>query len=50
MHEYIATDRDEIKAGVQVALGKLNGSDDAAIAMMTRISVEEIDELGGLPR
>ena len=42
--------RDEINAGVKAALGKLNGTDAAAIAMMTGLSAEELDDLGGLPK
>ena len=50
VREYIDTHRDEINAGVKAALGKLNGSDEAAIAMMTGLSAEELDDLGGLPK
>ncbi|GEP37508.1 hypothetical protein NPS01_11710 [Nocardioides psychrotolerans] len=50
VREYIDAHRDEINAGVKAALGKLNGSDAAAIAMMTGLSAEEVDELGGLPQ
>ncbi len=50
VREYIDAHRDEIDAGVKVALGKLNGSDAAAVAMMTGLSAEELDDLGGLPK
>jgi len=50
VREYIDAHRDEIHAGVTAALGKLNGSDEAAVAMMTGLSAEELDELGGLPK
>lgn len=49
VREYIDAHRDEINAGVKAALGKLNGSDAAAIAMMTNLSAEELDDLGGMP-
>ena len=50
VREYVDAHRDEIYAGVTAALGKLNGSDEAAVAMMTGLSAEELDELGGLPK
>ena len=50
MREYIDAHRNEINAGVKAALGKLNGSDAAAVAMMTDLSAEELDDLGGLPK
>ena len=48
VREYIDAHRDEINAGVKDALGKLNGTDATAVAMMTGLSAEEIDELRGL--
>ena len=50
VREYIDAHRGEINAGVKAALGKLNGSDVAAVAMMTGLSAEELDDLGGLPK
>jgi len=50
VREYIDAHRDEINAGVKAALGKLNGTDGAAVAMMTGLSAEELDDLGGLPK
>ncbi len=42
--------RDEINAGIQAALGQLNGTDAAAASLMTGLSGEELDDLGGLPK
>lgn len=41
--------RDQINAGVKTALGLLNGTDGAAVSMMTGLRADELDELGGLP-
>lgn len=49
VREYIDAHRDEINAGVRDALSKLNGSDLAAVSLMTGFSAEEIEDLGGLP-
>ena len=49
VREYIERHRDEINAGVKEALGQLNGTDAAAVSMMTGLSTEELDDLGGLP-
>jgi hypothetical protein len=50
VREYIDAHRDEINAGVKTALGQLNGSDAAAIAMMTRFSTDELEDLGGFAK
>jgi hypothetical protein len=50
VREYIDAHRDEINAGIKTALGQLNGSDAAAISLMTGLSVDELDDLGGLPK
>jgi hypothetical protein len=49
VRECIDAHRDEINAGVKAALGRLNGTDAPAFSLMTGLSVEEIDDLGGLP-
>ena len=46
---YIEAHRDEINAGIKAALGQLNGTEGAAVAMMTGLSAEQLDDLGGLP-
>jgi predicted transcriptional regulator len=50
VREYIDAHRDEINAGVKTALGMLNGTDVTAVSMMTGLSADELDELGGLPK
>ncbi|WP_116204997.1 hypothetical protein [Amycolatopsis circi] len=50
VREYIDAHRDEINDGIKAALGQLNGSDSAAVAMMTGFNVDELNELGGLPK
>lgn len=50
VREYIDAHRDEINAGIRSALGQLNGTDDAALRLMTGLSTAEIDDLGGLPK
>ncbi len=49
VREYVDTHRDEINAGIKDALGQLNGTDAAAVSLMTGLSAEEIDDLGGVP-
>ncbi|MDN5743796.1 MAG: hypothetical protein L0H31_01585 [Nocardioidaceae bacterium] len=50
VREYITAHRDEINAGIRTALGQLNGTDGAALTLMTGLNAEEIDDLGGLPK
>src|SRR5680860_378494 len=49
VREYIDAHRDEINAGIEAALGQLNGSDAAAVSLMTGFGADELDDLGGLP-
>lgn len=49
VREYIDAHRDEINAGIKATLDKLDGSDAAAVSLMTRLSADELDELGGPP-
>lgn len=49
VREYIEAHRDEINAGIKAALGQLNGTEGAAVAMMTGLSAGQLDDLGGLP-
>lgn len=49
VREYIDKHRDEINAGITDALGRLNGTDSAAVSMMTGFTAEELEDLGGLP-
>jgi predicted transcriptional regulator len=50
VREYIDAHRDEINAGIKAALGQLNGTDAAAVSLMTGLSGEELDDLGGMPK
>ncbi|WP_329059478.1 hypothetical protein [Amycolatopsis sp. NBC_01480] len=50
VREYVDAHRDEINAGIKTALGQLNGSDTAAISLMTGFDADELDNLGGLPK
>jgi hypothetical protein len=34
----------------QAALEQLNGTDAAAVSLMTRLDADELDDLGGLPK
>jgi len=47
VREYIENHRDEIHAGVLDALSKLNGTTQNAVALVTGLSADELDELGG---
>ncbi|QKE83393.1 hypothetical protein [Arthrobacter sp. NEB 688] len=49
VREYIDNHRDEINANVRVALAQLNGSAEAAISLLSGLTGEELDDLGGLP-
>lgn len=50
VREYIDAHRDEINAGIKAALGQLNGTDAPAVSLMTGLSCEELDDLGGMPK
>jgi hypothetical protein len=49
VREYVDAHREEINAAIKTALGRLNGSDTAAITAMTGLTSAELDDLGGLP-
>lgn len=50
VREYIDAHRDEINAGITAAIGQLNNADAAAVSLMTGLSSEELDDLGGMPK
>lgn len=50
VREYVDAHRDEINAGIKAALGQLNGTDAAAISLMTGLGADELEDLGGLPK
>ena len=35
---------------IRAALGQLNGTDAAAVLLMTGLDADELDDLGGLPK
>ena len=37
-------------AAIETALGSLDGTDEAAVSLMTGLSSEELDDLGGMPK
>lgn len=47
VREYIENHRDVIESGVKEALRSLNGTTGNAVALLTGISRDELDELGG---
>ena len=49
VREYVNAHRDEINAGIRAALDRLDGTDGAAVSLMTGLSAAQIDDLGGLP-
>ena len=49
VREYIEAHRDEINAGIKVALGQLNGGEASALTLMTGLSADDLADLGGLP-
>ena len=49
VREYIDAHRAEINQGIAVALAQLNGTESNAVSVMTGLSAEELDDLGGFP-
>lgn len=49
VREYIDAHRDEINEGVRAAMRELDGSTASAITLLTGLSAERLEELGGLP-
>ena len=48
VREYIDRHRDEIYVGVKDALSQLNGSNAAAVSLLTNLTADRLDELGGI--
>jgi hypothetical protein len=48
VHEYVHNHRAEIERGVSAALAELDGSSVSAVSMLTGLSVEDLDRLGGI--
>ena len=49
VREYIDAHRAEIVQGIAGALAQLNGTESNAVSVMTGLSAEELDDLGGFP-
>lgn len=49
VREYVDRHRDAIQQGVLEALRSLDGSSAASVSLLTGMSRDELDELGGLP-
>lgn len=48
VREYIDHHREEIYVGVKDALSQLDGSNKAAVSLLTGMSAERLNELGGI--
>lgn len=46
---YIDQHRDEINAAVRAAMRQLDGSTAASVALVTGLTQDELDEIGGVP-
>jgi hypothetical protein len=46
---YIDQHRDEINAAVRAAMRQLDGSTAASVALITGLTKDELDEIGGVP-
>ncbi|GGL15329.1 hypothetical protein [Mangrovihabitans endophyticus] len=49
VREYIETHRSEINEGIRAALSQLDGSSASAIALLTDVPVDHLQEYGGMP-
>lgn len=49
VREYIDNHRDAIQEGVTRALRELDGSVASSVALLTGMSRDELDEIGGIP-
>ena len=49
VRDYVESLRDEINAGVKAALMQLDGTSTTAVSVMTGLSAERLNELGGVP-
>ncbi|MDJ0460037.1 type II toxin-antitoxin system VapB family antitoxin [Arthrobacter sp. NQ7] len=49
MRQYIESHRSELAAAIKDAMTQLDGSNASVVSMMTGLSPEELDELGGVP-
>ena len=49
IREYVEAHREEIQTAIKESLARLDGTNIAAVKMLTGLSEEELDELGGVP-
>jgi hypothetical protein len=49
VREYIDAHRDEINAAVRSVLRQLDGSAASSVSLLTGLSADELDDLGGVP-
>ncbi|WP_206445768.1 type II toxin-antitoxin system VapB family antitoxin [Agrococcus sp. KRD186] len=49
IREYVEKHRNEIHEAIQESMRRLDGSNRAAVRMLTGFSDEELDDLGGVP-
>jgi hypothetical protein len=49
VREYIDAHRSEINDGVRAALSQLDGSSRSAVALLTDVSSDELEDYGGVP-
>lgn len=49
IREYIDNHRDEINASVRAALSELSGGSQSSVALLSGLSDDELDDVGGLP-
>jgi hypothetical protein len=49
MREYIDSHRSELSAAIKDTMSQLDGTNTSVVSMMTGLSAEELDELGGVP-
>jgi predicted transcriptional regulator len=50
VREYIENHRNEIEDGVRESIRSLNGTTESAVALLTGLSQEDLDELGGFQK
>jgi hypothetical protein len=49
VREYIDAHRSEINDGVRAALSQLDGSSRSAVALLTDVSSDKLEDYGGVP-
>lgn len=49
MREYIDSHRDELNSAIRESMSRLDGSNTAAVSLITGFSAEKLADLGGVP-